>query len=237
MVISSDIRAIIWDLDGTIIDSFHIFQAILTRLAQERGLSVPSEEVLADNFHGSLVDSVEGSFGGRLHGKDLDDFMEHFLDIQHEYYLDMDGHLLDDAVDLSARAHTGNLKQFIITNRNHKGRGKASPRFIVSNTVLGEYIHEIICGDEVGEVRKPQAGVLGDLLERWKLQPSEVLVIGDQHVDAQLALNIGCKAVLVIREGKELKHTHKLDKNWQDHVTVVRSLHDVLLGAKDGSQN
>ncbi len=227
--ISPDTKAILWDMDGTILHSFGILQTICAELAQERGLVMPSTEVLVDHFHGSLNDSIEGAFGGRLKDDSLEEFVQGFLDKQGDHYLDVEKHLIEDAVDLSYRAHKKGLQQAIVTNRSHQGRGNASPRAIVENTVLKNYIHHVIAGDDAGEFRKPHKNVVKELLESWDLEPAEVIVIGDQHVDAQLALNLGCRAILVLRDGAELAHAHKLDDAWQKHVEVVASLDEVMV--------
>lgn len=223
------IKAIVWDLDGTITDSFGRFTELMAELAPTFGLPVPTRETMITNYHGPLGDSISASMGGALTDKQLEKFVTEFLVKQQNHYLEVESHILEDALDLSKRATKAGLKQVLVTNRDHAGRGKASPRNIVANSSLKEHIHEIICGDEAQGFRKPDPKVLGDLLERWGIKPAEVLVVGDQHVDAQLALNLGAKAALVIRDGFELMNAHELDENWQDHVTIVSTLKNVTL--------
>ena len=223
------VKALVWDLDGTITDSFGMFVELMHELAPVFDLPLPSREIMLENYHGGLAESIQASLGGALSEPQLEDFVTKFLDKQQGHYEVVETCLLEDALDLAKRATKLGLKQVIVTNRDHAGRGKASPRHIVSSSSLKEHIHEVICGDEAQGFRKPDPKVLGDLLERWGITPQEVLVIGDQHVDAQLALNLGSKAVLVVRDGSEFAHAHKLDKNWQEHVTVVESLKDVTI--------
>ena len=229
-IISKDIKAIAWDLDGTLIDSFGIYSDIVTRLAPSFGLQAPAVETLVANFHGALAESISNAFGG-LEPTILERYEKQFLTEQEQYYLHIDEHILDDAAWLMSAAHDRGLKQVIVTNRAHHGRGKASPRAIVEHSRLKPLVNHIICGDEVGDYRKPDARVFSDLLIRWQVEPAQLLVIGDQHVDAQLALNVGSAAVIVTRGSAELAHADKLPDDPEDSVRMVRSLHEVTFAA------
>ncbi len=222
-------QAIAWDLDGTILDSFNIYMAVNRDVAQTLGLDEPSEELARKNYHGLLGDSIKAAYGEAFGDTDIDEYIKHFLEKQSDHFIEAEQHLLKDAVRLSAQAAAKGIPQVIVTNRDHEGRGHGSPRSIVSNTSLVDHIDEIICGDEGKGFRKPDPAVLGDLLDRWKVDPAKLLVIGDQHVDAQFALNLNAKAVIVCRDGPEFMHSHLLDDGWQDHVAVVASLDEVKL--------
>lgn len=226
--VSSDVKAIIWDLDGTVINSFGIFYEITSELAPQFGKPVPSEETALQNYHGSLRDSIHSVFGGGMADDELDAALDAFLERQHAYYESIDGHLIEDAIDLSKRVSLKELKQVIVTNRDHEGRGKASPREIVAGSVLKELIHAVVCGDD-GPYRKPDPRVLEGFLEKEGLKGGQLLVVGDQFVDAQFALNLGAQGVIVGRDGIELAHSHLLDDGWQRQVSVVKNLNEVVI--------
>jgi phosphoglycolate phosphatase-like HAD superfamily hydrolase len=226
--ISPEIKGIVWDLDGTIVDSFGVFQESVSKLAPNFGLEVPTTEKIVANYHGTLEESIQSVFDHKLDDVMLEDFLHQFLTDQDILYANLEGHLLQDAVNLSRKAKEKGLKQAIVTNRAHQGRNNASPRSIVANSELSKHIHEVICGDEV-TYRKPDPRVLGDMLGRWGIESHELVVVGDQFVDAQLAINLGARAIIVSRNAEELAHAHKLDVDWQDHVTIVKSLDEVVV--------
>lgn len=227
MEVSNAVEAIIWDFDGTLLNSFDIFYSVLSVSTQMNNVAMPGRDVIALNYHGSLEHSIKSSLG-LADGDLLDAVHEDFLEVQENYYDEPSDHLFPDALQLADTAARSGLRQFIITNRFHSGRGTASPRKIVAATQLNRLIDDIICGDETS-VLKPDPAVAWPLLERYGLVPSSVLVIGDQHVDAELARNLGCQAVIVGREGQS-SHLETIP-NWQSFATSVTSLNAIRFGA------
>lgn len=226
MNIPLEARAVVWDLDGTIINSFGIFTQLVTDIAPELELAEPSPEALICNYYGSLQDSISGVFNHKMSEVQLEDFMSRFLTAQETHYTDLEGHFFEDAVLLSGELAVKGLKQALVTNRDHARRGTASPIHIIDNSPLKDHIREIICGDD-SEFRKPDPRVLGDLLTRWDFGPIEVLIIGDQLVDAQLAVNIGSRAIIVNRENAELKEITDLASDPQNQIDIVNGLSSI----------
>jgi phosphoglycolate phosphatase-like HAD superfamily hydrolase len=219
-----EIKTIIWDLDGTLIDSFGIFVEAMADILPKHGKVFPGEAVIAANYHGPLEEAIEDAAGGNLPPEELDAIKGEFLALQDTQYEIIEGHLFKDAEALARRAHEAGTTQVIVTNRDHVGRNNASPRSIVANSELIHYIDRVVCGDD-SEHRKPKPEVLGD----FKYTPDETLVIGDQFVDAEFAYNIGAKAVLVARNGDDPPHLDRLSHDWQSHVILVDNLDKVAL--------
>lgn len=224
--IGPHIKAIAWDFDGTLIDSFRIVKEIVDEIAEAEGLTPITEEFLLKNFHGLMRDTLHIALGGNLTDAALNRYMEMFLEKQIRYYESFDEHLIQDAMALLERAKKADLQQVIVTNREHKGRGNASPQYLVDNSVMKDAIGHVIAGDRY-EHRKPDPKVLMPYLEENGLLASEIIVIGDQFVDGLLAINLGTKAILVTRYGNEIPHLEQLGDGWEEHVTIVSSLHDV----------
>jgi len=226
--IGPEIKVLVWDFDGTVINSFGIFFEITQTLAPQFGKPVPSQEVARKNYHGTLRDSIHSVFGGGMPDEELDAATLAFVETQHSYYEEIDDHLIDDAIRLSNRALRKGLKQAIVTNRYHEGHGKASPREIVANTVLQDSIHAVLCGDD-GQYRKPDPRVLADYLRSENLIAEKLLIIGDQFVDVQFAMNLHAQGILVMRDRDELVNSHLLEDGWQKYVSIVKSLDEVVL--------
>lgn len=225
MEIAPETKAVIWDLDGTLLDSHGIYRDLVTEIAPLLGLGTPTEEMFQANFHGSLRESIHAVFDEVMTDDQLDEFLGHFLNMQNDKYVDIESQMLDDALRLSRTLGELNIKQAIVTNRDHRGRDLASPRSIVERTSLKDHIQHIVCGDD-SDARKPDVQVVETLLGEWGVQPTELLVVGDQFVDAQFALNLGARGIIVVRSGT-LQHAEKLAAGWQDSIIVVTSLDDI----------
>lgn len=219
-IVLKDIRGIIWDFDGTILDSFGVAKTILREVAEDIGIGFREAE-LANHFHGSLRDTLVGVF--ELDYSRLTSVEGIFLGKQDEYYKRASTvELFKDALSLIQQASDNQIRQIIVTNRDHTGRGAASPRSIVGSRGLDQYIERVICGDEV-EYRKPDVRVLGDWLQYSGIDTGNTLVVGDQLVDVELARNLGAEMVLIARDA---------DSRTQDYpgVFVVDDLSRVGFG-------
>ena len=216
-----NVRAIVWDLDGTLLDSFHISEKIIEDITQETERPMPSLETRLRHYHGSLEDTLTNTLD--LNEEELEPILNSFLQKQDELYKqDVEKHLYKDALSLCRRAHETGIIQLLITNRDHNGRGSASPRAIVDATELKKYLNEIICGDEA-EFRKPDARSLEDWMKKRNLKPENLLIIGDQFVDAHLAKNVAARALL-IKRNDEIPHLQNDD---HPDLLIVDNLDDV----------
>ncbi|HJQ08879.1 MAG TPA: HAD family hydrolase [Candidatus Saccharimonadales bacterium] len=223
--LSANIESVIWDLDGTILDSFGILTGVLGEVLPRHGITVPPDEEIAKYYHGTIEESIRGILGKGVGEEDFQKVVADFLVLDNAYIQDVNHHLFADAINLATRLHKGGVTQIVVTNRAHgTERGSASPRHIIQNSRLKDYIDFVICGDD-GEYRKPNPSVLGALLE--DLDRSRTIVIGDQFVDAQFASNIGARAILVQRAAPAIAHLEKLGNDWRSYVAVVSSLNEV----------
>jgi phosphoglycolate phosphatase-like HAD superfamily hydrolase len=223
-----NVAGIIWDLDGTLIDSFSIFEQIIADVVKESGHTMPSHDYMLLNYHGSLEETVQRILGIQS-AKELDRLISVFLKKQERHYAgDLNTHLFKDATMLAQNAAKQGIHQLLVTNRAHKNRGTASPKVIIATTVLADCIHEVLPGDEV-TYRKPDIRSTGDWMKRNQLLPEDVVVIGDQFVDAQLAQNLGARAVLVKRSG-DIPHLSHLQRSGKPtKIEIVDSLDAVEL--------
>jgi beta-phosphoglucomutase-like phosphatase (HAD superfamily) len=222
MKLLSDTKMIIWDLDGTIIDSFSIAEDIIPKLFASKGLPIPSRELMLANFHGKIEDLFHELVD--LPNEEFTALIKEFFVIDNEYIKEVSDHMFPDVVKFSQAAHQRGVTQIVVTNRPHGvRRGNGSPRNIIANSPLAECITDFVCGDE-SQYRKPMPEVLDNI----SYDPNTTLVIGDQFVDAQFAHNLGAQGILVNRQG-EVPHLEKLADGWESHITIVPSLDEVQL--------
>lgn len=222
-------KFVIWDLDGTLIDSFGIFADILADVIKPHGLAMPTADVLHKNYHGTLHHTI-GAVLAPAAVELVDELEKDFLIAQEAYYENPETHIYADSLRMAERLHAAGIKQVIATNRFHEGRGNASPLHIVAQTSLKPFIDFVLCGDET-DFRKPDARVTDDIPLLQGVSRSEIMVFGDQYVDAELAHNLGTSAVLCNRHATEaIPHLDDL-RSRSARIDVVTSFDDVQLAA------
>ncbi len=223
--IAPNIQTLIWDLDGTLLDSFGIYRDCLNEVPRERGRPEAPEHILRNNHHGHIEESIANALQDmeqKVSETELAEIMRDFYVLDNAYIKDVDHHLFEDAIDLTEQAHQAGKRQVVVTNRPHgTDRGNGSPRNLVANSRLRNLVDDVLCGDD-SEYRKPYRQFLEARFGRDLADLGEIVVIGDQFVDAELARNIGCNAILVTR-AKKIAHLNKLG-DWEAFVRIVPSL-------------
>lgn len=220
-------KGVIWDFDGTILDSFGLHETMMNEVMSKRGMPLPSPESHAANYHGRLKDSIHAISGAT--GALLDELYEDFIQGEEHHYEDTSNLYFPDAVELLVRNHHAGLKQIIVSNRSHHSDTRlGSPRNLAKRPPLQNYIDSVVCGDD-NEFHKPDARMLDAAEESLGLRRSDFIVIGDQFVDAVLAHNLGVRAVLIARHEKSVPHLDRLENGWESMVTIVSSLDSVSI--------
>lgn len=215
---------LIWDLDGTLLDSRAINFSIFSSILPEYSLRKPTKEEFDENFHGTLETTLNNlalAQGVELSSAQYQSMETVYLKLQGEaqIYDNPQDALFKDAVWLAEIAKNKGYRQIIVTNRKHDRRGSASPREIVARSSLSHCITDIICGDDA-IYNKPDVRVFEALSK--KFDPSTSIVIGDQMVDMILAKNIGSKGILIQRESAQVPQS-------MSDYTSVSSLTEVDL--------
>ena len=222
-----NVKGIVWDLDGTLLDSFGIFEQVLADVVQQSGHVMPTREYMLNNYHGSLEETVQRVLGIGS-AEELDEVISSFLEKQETHYAgDLETHLYNDASMLAQQAAKLEIRQLLVTNRFHKGRGNASPKAIIAATTLADCIQEVRTGDEI-EYRKPDKRSVSDWIEKHQITPEELIVIGDQFVDAELAVNLGARAIIT-RRGVDIPHLNTLGKESLKNIIIVDGLENIEL--------
>jgi phosphoglycolate phosphatase-like HAD superfamily hydrolase len=112
-----NVKAIVWDLDGTIIDSFDFFVELVSKILQNRAIGVPSHKAFVDNYHGKLHETLQNLLPD-IDELTIDEITAEFL-IQavplHEH--DLDSYFFADAIDLAKRAHAADIYQVMVSRK------------------------------------------------------------------------------------------------------------------------
>jgi len=182
------LRAFLFDLDGTLIDSkLDLVNAVNFMLREMNRRELPLETVAGYIGHGAprLMADV---LGPGASGADRQLALEIFLDHYERHFLD------------NTRAYPGVieglklLEEFpmaVLTNKPAKPSGE-----ILEKLGLAKYFRVVYGGDSFA-TKKPDPMGAQKILEYLAAQPEEAVMIGDSDVDIQTARNAGILAIAV----------------------------------------
>jgi phosphoglycolate phosphatase len=176
---------LVFDWDGTLMDSTAVIVASLQAACADLGLPVPPDEraqhIIGLGLHDAMAHVLPGVSPAE-YPRVVERYGHHFR-------------LRDPATPLFAGAEeilrelkaTGH-RLAIATGKSRRGLDRA-----LEKTGLVPLFHATRCGEE--SATKPQPGMLIDLMEMLATAPERTLMIGDTTHDMQMAINAGVAGV------------------------------------------
>jgi len=178
---------IVFDWDGTLMDSAAAIAASVQAAARDLGLEPPSDERarhiiglgLGDALRHALPELEEYRYAELT-----DRYRFHYLAQDHELTL-FDG--VEELIDELAVA---GYSLAVATGKSRLGLSRA-----IEHSGLGRYFHASRCADEC--FSKPHPQMLDELMAEFAVAPEATLMIGDTTHDLQMAANAGVASVAV----------------------------------------
>jgi len=184
----SSVHALIFDLDGTLIDS----QRDLIRSVNATLLEMGREELHEDTISGYIGHGaprlVRLALGGNASDKECGRALQFFLAYYNEHKLDS---TCAYAGVTEALEHLAHYPMAILTNKPVR----VSVR-ILEGLGLSKYFRAVYGGNSF-ETKKPDPLGAQTILREFAAAPAEALLIGDSEVDVQTARNAGTLAAAV----------------------------------------
>lgn len=204
-------RHIIWDMGGTLIDTYPEVVRALSRAAY--GDTAPSHlrEIGALTQY-SIAHAIESlSVSGEVPRTDLERAYEELK----TRWRTRPAPVMDGARELIAQVWEKGGLNLVATHRD-----RASATMLV--TVLGLDLDDMVCAPD-GLARKPSPEMNLLLARRHGLDPAQVLCVGDRPIDAVAAANAGMSAALLVSPGTVLTLRDAVDG-----TAVVADLRDLI---------
>ena len=176
---------IVWDWDGTLLDSTAAIATSVQAAARDLDLPVPSDERARHIIGLGLIDAMRHAMPDLPEHRYMevaDRYRHHYLSRDHELLLFAGADSL-----VRALADAGYLLA-VATGKSRKGLDRA---FAVSG--LGPVFHASRCADECHS--KPHPQMLDELMDELGVAAEATLMIGDTSHDLQMARNAGVAAV------------------------------------------
>ncbi|GGP15571.1 HAD-IA family hydrolase [Oceanobacillus neutriphilus] len=179
-------NSFIWDLDGTIIDSYEIIVDNLAIVAGQCHLSYSQKEI----YQYVKSKSVNAFIGLMANSSDYDKHQLKTLASNLNNQRAGEIKCIPHAAYVLDYLYQNNIQNFIYT---HKGKSTAH---VLENLNLTQFFKEVITS-EYGFERKPHAQGIEYIVDKYKLNKDAVFYVGDRQIDADCAQNAGVKSIIL----------------------------------------
>ena len=187
--------AFIWDLDGTLLDSY---EAILLGIEETFGqFSIPYDKEKVREF--ILKFSVQDLLVQVAEERKLDVEMLNQVRAQSLAEKNAQVVLMPGARDVLAWADQVGIQQFVYT---HKGDNAFT---ILRDLGLESYFTEILTSQN-GFARKPSSEAANYLIDKYQLNHDNTYYIGDRTLDVEFAQNSGIQSINFLESTYEGNH-------------------------------
>ena len=185
----SKIKAIIFDLDGTLIDSVTDLANSVNYTLAKIGLPGHTTKEIK-SFVGDGVQKLIKRSLGQTHGYKFSDAFTIFMDHYGQHCTDNTVLYPGVAETLQELADTYTLA--VLTNKSVNFSHK-----ILQALNIDKYFKEVLGGDSL-PVKKPDPAGIFHLAKKWGLDPAqEMIMVGDHATDIEVGQRAGCKTVFI----------------------------------------
>jgi len=182
--------AVIWDLDGTLLDSYDVIVDSIFLTFQEAGISMSHDRIKRyaicassrDLFHEVARDS----------GNVVEALFARYSQISGSKYLQIKA--MNGALDTLQALRQIGVENYVYT---HRGRTTIP---VLDNLNMTQYFAEVLTSRS-GFARKPDPEAITYLIEKHGLDTQRTYYVGDRGLDIACANNAGIKSVLFRRTG------------------------------------
>jgi HAD superfamily hydrolase (TIGR01509 family) len=193
-------RAVVFDLDGTLLDSLPLVLRAIAHALEPFG-SPPTMDIFANlggppaRFLGPLLNDLENLPEALIR-----------LDTFHRE----NAHLIQPYEGVSTVLDT--LRALEVQIALWTGRDRASADWLLKTHRLGGFFATVVCGDDLPS-HKPDPAGLREILRRLQVKPEETLLVGDADVDVLGGMGCGVDTLL-IRHNRDIE-LHIAAKSWR----------------------
>ena len=183
-------KSVIWDLDGTLLDSYDVIVESIYQTFLEQDIICSKEEIHQHAIRFS-ISSMFFEYAQQKH-IDVQLLKQRYSQISSGMYLDIKvmNHGREVLQELTAQG----VENYVFTHR-----GKTTIP-VLDNLGLTPFFREIITSQH-GFARKPDPEGLLYLISKYKLDPAYTCYVGDRKLDMDCAQNAGIPGVLYMPKG------------------------------------
>ena len=172
---------LIFDWDGTLMDSAGVIVDSIQRACEDIGLDAPGDRASRQIIGLGLVQALQ-TLLPNLPAEDYPRLVERY---RHHYLgRDNDIPLFEGVTDSINRLHVSGFQLAVATGKSRLGLERA-----LASSGLGKWFSATRCADQTHS--KPHPAMVLELIEELGADPARTLVIGDTSHDLLMASNAG----------------------------------------------
>lgn len=200
----------IWDLDGTLFDSYKGIVEAVYVLAKENHIGVSKEEIYKEVVGDSVTSYIEKL--ADITKKTYKDLKARYSNIRKEIEKDMTS--IEDAYEVLEELSARGAKHYVYTHRGDTSYP------LLKKLKMDKFFEEVITSED-GFKRKPDPEALIYLIDKYDMDKNQTYYVGDRHLDVECAKNAGIKAIFYIAKESFLE-----SRGLED--ILVNDLEDIL---------
>ena len=214
-------KLVIFDLDGTLLNTIGDLAAGCDHMLQLRGLPTHSFEEYCSFVGNGIMRLVERALPEELRTPEYvaaarRDFVAYYID-----HIDLYTQPYEGIIELVDELQRGGVKLAVASNKFQAGTDKLIKKF------FPEVEFVMICGNREGVPLKPDTALVDMIIEKAGVERKNCTMVGDSAVDIQTARNAAIRSVGV---SWGFRSREELEQAGADHIAdTVEELTTLLL--------
>jgi len=211
--------ALIWDLDGTLIDSYgHIIECLLEIVIKNK---IEMDYAYIERF---VKQKSVHDFLLYLSGQsnvEISKLRDEYSEVSREK--GDNAKLMQDAKDTLETLKSMGVRSYLFTHKGNSTQG------VLRKLGIDKYFNEII-NASMGFARKPEPEAIDYLIEKYRLEKSSAYYVGDRDIDVQCAVNAGIKSILLESEFVQSEADYRIGS--LNEICGIVKLNDDYINSK-----
>ena len=192
---------IVFDWDGTVMDSTAIIAGSIQSACRDLDLPVPDDDTARHVIGLGLMQALRHAVPNapeEMYEPLVARYRHHFLSQNDAIPL------FDQARETIIELHNAGYQLAVATGKNRNGLDHA-----LQSTSMAEYFHTTRTADRT--FSKPHPAMLLEIMDELGVPPARVLMVGDTTHDLQMAINAGVDVVAVTHGAHPADQLRELD--------------------------